>query len=99
MGQEFGLAVLTLDEALQTFVIESQLFRLQLKVELGEQQTESKFIRLRKEKVIIEGNERTIVMIRDVTDSFQNQDRKLKHQEGCKLNKNTTEKFDQVYLL
>jgi hypothetical protein len=61
---------LTLEEALQTFKYESQLFRLQLRIDPASPalNEEKKFIKIRKEKVMIEGNERTIIMIRDVSD-------------------------------
>ena len=33
IGEEYGLAILTLEEALQTFKYESQIYRLQFKTD------------------------------------------------------------------
>jgi hypothetical protein len=63
-----GSAVLTLEEALQTFEVESGLFRLKLKKDINDTFTDDdRMIKIRKQAVNMEGDERCIIVISDVT--------------------------------
>jgi hypothetical protein len=66
-----GSAILTLEEALQTFEVESGLFRLKLKENPNDSSTtDDKMIKIRKQAISMEGQERYIIVITDVTDTI-----------------------------
>ena len=66
-----GSAVLTLEEALQTFEVDSGLFRLKLKENPNDSLTaEDKMIKIRKQTISMEGHERYIIVISDLTDTI-----------------------------
>ena len=67
-AEDMGSAVLTLEEALQTFEVESGLFRLKLKKDRNDSfQEDDRMIKIRKQAVNMEGEERYIIVISDVT--------------------------------
>ena len=56
-AEDMGSAVLTLEEALQTFEIESGLFRLKLKENLNySSTTDDRMIKIRKQVITMEGH-------------------------------------------
>jgi len=74
-SEDLGLSIFTLEEALQTFETESEIFKLRLTLgtdnsQSDEPEEKEHFIRMRKEQVFMDGQERIIIMIRDFTDSI-----------------------------
>ena len=56
-AEDMGSAVLTLEEALQTFEVESGLFRLKLKENLNySSTTDDRMIKIRKQVITMEGH-------------------------------------------
>ena len=70
-AEDMGSAVLTLEEALQTFEVDSGLFRLKLKENPNDSsRAEDKMIKIRKQTISMEGHERYIIVISDLTDTI-----------------------------
>jgi hypothetical protein len=65
---ELGESVLTLSEVVQTFEVESALFNIRL---TGDKENAYRTVSLRKNKVKVEGKDKLVLMIRDVTDTVR----------------------------
>jgi hypothetical protein len=64
---ELGQSVLTLTEAMQTFDVESPMYNIKLPVS----DVPCRTVVLRKSNVDIDGTEKLIIMVRDVTDKVR----------------------------
>ena len=78
-SKNFGSSILTLEEALETVVVnqESQPFLLKLSFKSSDEST-GRVIKFKKTNVTIDGEERIIVIIRDLSDSVNAEKMKLK---------------------
>jgi hypothetical protein len=63
--------VLTLDEVLQTFEVESSMFNIKLRAGDEEDTQNVRTVMLKKNYVEIEGRTKVIIMIRDETDKVK----------------------------
>ena len=65
---ELGENVLTLSEVLETFTLESALFNIRL---TGDHEDNYRTVSLKKNKVKVDGKDKLVLMIRDVTDTVR----------------------------
>ena len=85
---DLGENVLTLTEVMQTFEVESKMFNIKLNTELT---ADYRTVILKKTVVQVDGKQKLIVMIRDVTDRVRLEQEQVKKRKQS-LRTNTLQK-------
>jgi C4-type Zn-finger protein len=92
---ELGKSVLSLREVLQTFDHESAMFNL--KVIVDGEETEYRTVILTKNKAEIDGKNKVIVIIRDITDKVRLKQEQIKKNKGKKKISELLTSLDDVF--